>query len=190
MERKISLLDYAEQILRDKKEPMDIYDLFDKIIKTLDIDSSEELMTTFYTNLTTSAKFLYAGDNEWDLKENQKIELWDKDGSHYEEYNEVKVPKKGEPKAAKKVKKAKPKPIPKAEPKDKKEEPLLKPQEEVKQPTIVDEKEKVEPQVDVVSDKYEDAEEEYEEEIFDDYDEFDEEKYNEYMDNYEDKYDE
>lgn len=177
----LSLVDIAEIVLRETKEPMSIYDLFDKVVerKGLEKEVAEQLITGFYSDLTVSAKFVYVGDNTWDVKDNQKIELWEKDGSYFKEYNEVIIPEDF-------VKEEKPEQ--KAPVEEVVAEPIVEaaaPVEEVvAEPTV-------EPVVEPVStDQKEDltefASEEFDDELFDD---FDEDKYNEYMDTYEDQYD-
>jgi DNA-directed RNA polymerase subunit delta len=185
----LSFVDIAETILREAKEPINLYDIFDKIceIKGVEEDAKDDLISQFYADMTISAKFVYTGDNMWDIKDNQKIELWEKDGSFYKEYTEIEIPEeyleKPEPK------KAKPKPEPKPEP-------VVEEAAEVVEEVVAKEVEVAEEVVAVVADEpvvepaTEDtndlATEEYDEELFDD---FDEDKYNEYMDVYEDQYD-
>ncbi len=89
--QELSLINLAEKILKDRKSPMDLYDLFDEAMtkKSLEVEDTTTLLTNFYTELTSSAKFVYTGDNTWDLKSHQPIGLWEKDGSYYHEYKEV-----------------------------------------------------------------------------------------------------
>jgi len=184
-----SLIDSAERIIRKKKTPLDLYKLFDMVCaeKNLTGKNKTVLITQFYTDLITSAKFVYTGDNNWDLKEFQKTELREKDGSFYKEYTVVED-KKGvtpaKPKTrAKRKTKAKVKPVIE---KVKVEETSVI-EKTVKEEVVIDTKIKgaklTDTGVEVIG--------EYEEEVFEEYeDEFDEDKYNEYMDTYEDKYDE
>jgi DNA-directed RNA polymerase subunit delta len=195
-----SLIEVAEHILLHHKKPMEIYDLFDQVVKDLDVTNDEkiEMVSKFYTDLTISAKFVYVGDNQWNLKANEKIELWEKDGSFYKEYNVVELPEeyKTEPYATK----PKPKPAKVEEPvvEEVVEEVIVEPVvEDLVEEVVVAEKVKkpiVEPVFEepATTLEFDDEsdEEDFEEEVFDDYDDFDEDKYNEYMDTYEDKYDE
>ena len=94
LEHEMSFINVAEMIIKERKEPMDLYDLFDAIlaqknVKDLDEEQVVETLNTFYADLTTSAKFVYTGSNTWDLKEHQNVELWEKDGSFYSEYKEI-----------------------------------------------------------------------------------------------------
>lgn len=189
-----ALTDIAEQVLMKKKDPMDIYTLFDQVadIKGYTDEEKDQHITQFYSDITISGRFIYVGNNEWDLKEHQKIELWDKDGSFYKEYTEIKLPK--EEKEEKAVK-PKPKPEPKPEPEiDKTIDVQPKDEGADVTPEPVEEAEtiKTEPLPPLEDISVEEEEEEYvEDDLFEDIedDDFDEEKYNEYMDVYEDRYD-
>ena len=184
MNSELSLIQAAVKVLNEEKKPLNIYDLYNKVMKIayLKDQEQEDTLSKFYTDVVTSAYFVYIGDNEWDLKENHKIELWEKDGSYYKEYNEVKIPKEY---LETTEKKAKPEPV------------VAKPvQEEVIEDEVNDfadvKEEKIVPEVDIVSEEVIENEvvEDYEQEVFNDYeDDFDEDKYNEYMDTYEDRYD-
>jgi len=85
-----SLVNLAEKILNDAQEPIDLYKLFDNAAKDKGLKKTDTSMVNrFYSELVSSAKFVYTGENTWDLKNHQKIELWDKDGSYYNEYKAV-----------------------------------------------------------------------------------------------------
>ena len=85
-----SYVELAETILKSRKEPIDLYDLFDLVLESKGVkEFSGDTLNAFYANITSSAKFIYMGNNTWDLKHHQKIELWEKDGSYYHEYKEV-----------------------------------------------------------------------------------------------------
>lgn len=203
-----SLIVSAIRVLEEKKEPMEFYTLFTLLCDEKDYNKKEraEYITRFYSDITTSAKFVYTGDNHWDLKERQKIELWEKDGSYFKEYTEIKAsdytdvnleepapkPKKVRvKKAAKKVKKAVDEPEVLEvieEVAEIVETPIEVAKEEVKEEVAKVSAEAVQ----VVKEKIagEDGFVEYEEDVQEEYeDDFDEDKYNEYMDTYEDKYD-
>jgi len=109
-----SLIDSAERIVRKKKTPLDLYELFNFVCaeKGYSEDDKSSLVTQFYTDLITSAKFVYTGDNTWDLKEFQKTDLREKDGFFYKEYTvipdtEEDIKAEEEKVKAKKAKKAK-----------------------------------------------------------------------------------
>ena len=90
--KEMSYIDLAEHLLNDTQKPMELYELFDAVVKKSASKISEEdfaqLITVFYADLTSSAKFVYIGQNQWDLKNNHG-DLWEKDGSYYNEYKEV-----------------------------------------------------------------------------------------------------
>ena len=178
----LSFVDIAELILKEKKEPTSVYDLFDKVCEEKQVTNEEKLdkIAQFYADITTSAKFVYVGENTWDLKENQKIDLWEKDGSYYKEYNEVEIPEEY-------LEKPKPAPQPKAEPvvvEPVVEEPVQEPVEVVAEPVQEEVQKPLDESVVPVVENEVDSDE-FDEELFDD---FDEDKYNEYMDTYEDQY--
>ncbi|MFP4287120.1 MAG: DNA-directed RNA polymerase subunit delta [Candidatus Izemoplasmataceae bacterium] len=207
-----SLINLAEIILSEKKQPVDLYDLFDLVIERRgsSIDDLTELLNAFYADITSSAKFVYMGKNTWDLKKHQKIELWEKDGSYYDEYSEVEDPELDE-RIAKQValEKAHQEMLEKRKIDEEKaielkeSEAALEEVAEVEatEVDVIDdtvlealdeefEEEIVEDEVEVVKTSEEALEEPAEtEEVEEEYDEFDEEKYNEYMDTYEDEYD-
>ncbi len=87
----LSLINIAEIVLKEAKKPYDLYDLFDEVVerKALELTESHTVLNAFYAELSASAKFVYTGANTWDLKINQPIDLWEKDGSYYNEYKEV-----------------------------------------------------------------------------------------------------
>ena len=65
MQRELSLMDAAVALLKSERKPMDIYLLFDKITEEKDLSEEEKngLITKFYSDLITSAKFVYTGEN-------------------------------------------------------------------------------------------------------------------------------
>ena len=203
-----SLIVSAIRVLGEKKEPMEFYELFKFLCDEKGYTKSQRdgLITRFYSDITTSAKFVYTGDNNWDLKEHQKTELWEKDGSYFKEYTEIKAsdytdsnleepaPKPKKKRARKATKKA----VPKV--KEVKVEEAKVEEVKVEEPVVVVTKEEVIEKVaevakeaaKVVKEKIagEDGFVEYEEDVAEEYeDDFDEDKYNEYMDTYEDQYD-
>ena len=193
-----SYINIAENILKSRKEPIDLYELFDQVIEMkndpdFNEDSITDLLTSFYADLTSSAKFVYTGSNTWDLKANQKIELWEKDGSYYNEYTEVadevmdariEAQEEKERQHAQMIEERKIR-----------EEELAKQEALQPEEAVLDEKElqSILAQDEEIIDEEEEVtvdnldEETVEVDELDD--DFDEDKYNEYMDQYEDKYD-
>jgi DNA-directed RNA polymerase subunit delta len=189
----LSLVDIASIVLLEVKEPMNLYDLFETVIKRKEIKVGDttDLLTSFYADLTVSAKFVYTGENMWDLKSNQKIELWEKDGSFFKEYTEIDIPEEYLEEEKPKPVKAKAKPVKVAPTPVVEEKPVVEVEPVVEEEPVVEVapvvvKPKASDVVDAVKEYEEATAEEFDEELFDD---FDEEKYNEYMDTYEDQYD-
>jgi len=93
LENEKSFINIAEDLLGEKQEPINLYTLFEEVLKKSGASSKDEnkneWLSTFYADLTSSAKFVYLGENEWDLKSNHDVSLWEKDGSFYSEYKEV-----------------------------------------------------------------------------------------------------
>lgn len=90
-EKEKSLINLAEDHLRAHKDPTDLYELFDTVVeqKGIELDEPGVTLNAFYAELSASAKFVYTGENTWDLKSNQPIEQWDKDGSDFKEFKEI-----------------------------------------------------------------------------------------------------
>jgi len=76
----LSMLEVAEYLLKNNKKPMTIQELIKQVadIKEVSLEDYDRL-TQLYMDITQSAKFVYCGDDQWDLKE-RNLELWDKDG--------------------------------------------------------------------------------------------------------------
>ena len=203
--REQSLINLAESILKELKKPVDLYQLFDMVIEKRgdQLEEISDLLNSFYADITSSAKFIYMGENTWDLKKHQKIELWEKDGSFYNEYSEVEDPELDERIAhqialerahqemleQRKVE-AEEKALREEEKEALKETMAVEKEETLEEDTIdfedlaeLDEafEEDIKEEETVTLEKEEEVEEEY--------DDFDEDQYNEYMDTYEDEYD-
>ncbi len=164
--KQLSFMEAAEQILRKNKEPMTFYELFSQLCAVKEVTDLERqnLIAQFYADFIISAKFIYMGDDQWDLKSRQSIDLWDKDGAYYQEFPEDDT------------------------------EFDLDEEEEIEEDEYELDEEEEEEDVDVIEPDFEaKLDEEFDEEddlIIDEDDSFDDEKYNEYMDDYEDMYDE
>jgi DNA-directed RNA polymerase subunit delta len=87
--KNLAMLDVAEAILKENKEPIAIQTLLQKVaeIKDVDLDDVDRL-TQLYMDITQSAKFVYCGEEQWDLKE-RNLELWDKDGYAFVQAEEI-----------------------------------------------------------------------------------------------------
>lgn len=83
-----SMVDIAEIIIRQEGKK-NIYELLEQIttLKNISMDDTERL-TQLYLDMTMSAKFVFCGNDTWDLKENN-LDLWDKDGSYFNQNDDV-----------------------------------------------------------------------------------------------------
>ena len=84
----LAMVDVAEALIKEKNEPMELQTLFKEVaeIKDFSLDDIEKL-TQLYMDITQSGKFVYAGDDKWDLKVGN-LHLWDDDGSLFIEVDE------------------------------------------------------------------------------------------------------
>ncbi|MDY0210349.1 MAG: DNA-directed RNA polymerase subunit delta [Acholeplasma sp.] len=83
-----SMVEIAEEIIRSEGKK-NIYDLMDQVVALKEMTTEDsEKMAQFYIDMTLSAKFVFCGNDEWDLKENN-LELWDKDGSYFNTTEEL-----------------------------------------------------------------------------------------------------
>lgn len=79
----LAMVDIAYELIKQSNKPMKIHELFETIaeIKEISLDDVEKL-TQLYMNITQSGKFVYCGNDRWDLKEGN-LEIWDTDGSQF-----------------------------------------------------------------------------------------------------------
>ncbi len=84
----MSIMELAFQILVDHGKAMTFVELYETICAEKGISDEERANTAsqVYSDFITSAKFIYVGEDEWDIKGRQTIDLWDKDGAYYDEY--------------------------------------------------------------------------------------------------------
>jgi len=76
----LAMLDVAEVLLKESGKPLPIQDIMRSVAETKEIPLDDiDRLTQLYMDITQSAKFVYCGDDQWDLKE-RNLELWDKDG--------------------------------------------------------------------------------------------------------------
>ena len=76
----LSMLELAEAYLRDKNEDSTLKDMTEFVFSTKSLDvNDQDVMLNFYMDITQSAKFVYCGEDKWNLKE-FNLDLWDKDG--------------------------------------------------------------------------------------------------------------
>jgi len=80
----LSGLEIVIALLEEKHEPTDIVSLMKEALKLKGLNSEDSaLLTRLYTDLIASSKFVFLGDGKWDLKENQSLDVYDRDGSSY-----------------------------------------------------------------------------------------------------------
>ena len=79
----LSMLDIAVAILKEQGK-MKIQDLMNQTLAAKSLPTEDiDYKTQLYLDITTSSLFVYLGDEEWDLKERQSLELFDRDGAEY-----------------------------------------------------------------------------------------------------------
>ena len=80
----MSLLEVAILLMEQKKNKQSIKNLIKEVLEMKGLDDLDHsLATQLYIDITTSSKFVYMGDGEWDLKIRQSLDEYDKDGSAF-----------------------------------------------------------------------------------------------------------
>lgn len=80
----MSLLEVAIYLMEQKKTKQSIRALIKETLEMKGIDDVDgSLATQLYIDITTSSKFVYMGNEEWDLKTRQSLDEYDKDGSAF-----------------------------------------------------------------------------------------------------------
>ena len=86
----MSLLEVAILLMEQKKNKQSIKNLIKEALEMKGLDDvNGSLATQLYIDITTSSKFVYMGDGEWDLKIRQSLDEYDKDGSSFVKAGEV-----------------------------------------------------------------------------------------------------
>ncbi len=165
----MSLIEVAVKVLEERHAPININDLIDEVLELKGV-SDDESKTDLYVDITTSSTFVYLGEGVWDLKINQSLDEFDKDGSAFtskdEEYVEEVDHEDYE----------------EDEDEDEDEDSDYEEDED-------DEDEESDEHESEIEYEDEEDESEYsEEDDFEEEDDYDEEKYNKIMDDYEDMY--
>jgi len=76
----LSMLELAEKYLKEKTENTTLKEIIEFVFTTKSYDVlDEDRVLKFYMDMTQSAKFVYCGEDKWNLKE-YNLDLWDKDG--------------------------------------------------------------------------------------------------------------
>lgn len=85
----MSLLEIALKLMEQKRGAQNIRSLIKEALEMKGVDDPNgELATQLYIDITTSSKFVYMGNEEWDLKERQSLDEFDKDGSAFNSKDE------------------------------------------------------------------------------------------------------
>ncbi|MDE6660418.1 MAG: DNA-directed RNA polymerase subunit delta [Anaeroplasmataceae bacterium] len=80
----MSLLEVAIYLMEQKKAQQSIRALIREVLEIKGVDDADgTLATQLYIDITTSSKFVYMGNEEWDLKCRQSLDEYDKDGSAF-----------------------------------------------------------------------------------------------------------
>ena len=89
MENQMSLIEIALEIMESVDSPINIYTLIEETLAKKGInDEDGTLAAKLYTDITISSKFVYMGDDLWDLKKRQSLKQYDKDGSSFNTDND------------------------------------------------------------------------------------------------------
>ncbi len=80
----MSLLEVALNLMEQKKAPQTIHNLIKEVLEIKGLEDVDgKLATQLYIDITTSSKFVFLGDDNWDLKNRQSLDEYDKDGSAF-----------------------------------------------------------------------------------------------------------
>lgn len=80
----MSLLEVAVKLMEQKRTVQNIYSLIKEVLEMKGLtDEDGSLTAQLYVDITTSSKFVYMGNDEWDLKIRQSLDWFDKDGSAF-----------------------------------------------------------------------------------------------------------
>ena len=93
MENQMSLIEISLEIMEKLEGPINIYKLIEDTLAKKGIsDPDGTIAAKLYTDITISSKFVYMGEDNWDLKSRQSLDQFDKDGSSFiskdEEYED------------------------------------------------------------------------------------------------------
>lgn len=90
-----SMLETAIGVMKRKRSPQPFMKIYEEVAEELQFSESQktENVARFYSDLSLSAYFVYTGDNNWDLKERQPTDMWDKDASFFIDPEELKARK-------------------------------------------------------------------------------------------------
>lgn len=80
----MSMIEVACMLMEKKRTCQPIRKLIKEVLEMKGADDTNgELAAKLYIDITTSSKFVYMGNEEWDLKDRQSLDEWDKDGAAF-----------------------------------------------------------------------------------------------------------
>ena len=86
----MSLLEVAIKLMEQKRGVQNIRTLISEVLEMKGLDDPDgALATQLYIDITTSSKFVYMGNEEWDLKIRQSLDEFDKDGSAFNSKEDI-----------------------------------------------------------------------------------------------------
>ena len=182
----MSLLEIAVKLI-EEKGPCKINDLIKEALALKGINGDNtDAAVQLYVDMTASSKFVYMGDDEWDLKANQPLEAFDRDGSSFISKEEEYIPEPDEEEDifVDDAEEAK------DEDEDEEEDEKSDSYDDEESLDDEDEDDKKSDDGELESEDVERySEDDYNEDDYSDDEEFNEDKYNDLMDDYEDMYD-
>ena len=82
--QQMSLLEVALKIMEEKGSVVNIYELIKEVLETKGLaDPDNSYAARLYTDITTSSKFVFMGEDNRDLKSHQSLDEFDKDGASF-----------------------------------------------------------------------------------------------------------
>ena len=82
--KQLSSLEVAYELMKQKKNPQTIKKINEEVLEIKGLDDPEgDIKADLYTDITLSSKFVFLGNDTWDLKERHSLEEWDKDGAAF-----------------------------------------------------------------------------------------------------------
>lgn len=169
--KQASLLEIAIDIMENTNTTKNIYELIKEVLATKGLEDTDgTLAAQLYVDITTSSKFVYMGEDEWDLKIRQSLDFFDKDGSTFNSKDDEYIDEDDDDLDENDA--------------DEDFEDDFDDEDDEEDEDFDDEDESSD---DEESDDY-DTEDEESDDYEESDDDFEEEKYNEYMDDYEDMY--
>ncbi len=82
-----SLIEVAQELMSQKQKPQEFTKFAKEVCEILNVSEEDyyQKAADLYTDMTTSAIFVYCGEETFDLKCRQEISLYEKDSSHFKE---------------------------------------------------------------------------------------------------------